>query len=58
MKMNVDNQRLEEIQRLKNGYNKLIGLSETMFDMFKYQSKIDELENEELEILARFDVKI
>lgn len=56
--MNVDNQRLTEIQELKQAYNQLIKKSETMYDMFKYQSKIEELEAEELEILARFDVKI
>ena len=54
--MNMDNQRLVEIQQLKTGYKHKMAEAESMFEMFRYQSKIDELEVEEIEILKRCDV--
>ena len=56
--MNMDNTRLREIQQLKIGYRHKMSEAETMYDMFKFQHKIDELEKEEIEILNRFDVII
>lgn len=56
--MNLDNQRLKEIQKLKTEYSKMIKKADNLYDMFKYQHKIDELEKEETEILRRCDVII
>ena len=56
--MNKDNQRLLEIKQYKNAYYKLMDKAETLTDILEYQSKIDELETEEKEILERFDVII
>lgn len=56
--MNLDNQRLREIQQLKKDYAENRDNSKTMFDMFKYQHMIDEIEKEEIEILKRNDVII
>ena len=56
--MNADNQRLREIRRFKEGYQKLMDESETMSEILDYKKKIDELEREEKEILERFDVII
>lgn len=56
--MNVDNQRLIEIQELKRGYKQKMLDAPTMTEAFEYQDKYIELEAEEKEILARFDVKI
>ena len=52
----MDNTRLREIQQLKIGYKSKMREAESMYDMFKFQHKIEELENEEIEILKRFDV--
>ena len=52
----MDNARLREIQQLKIGYKNKMSEAESMYDMFKFQHKIEELENEEIEILKRFDV--
>ena len=54
--MNVDNQRLKEIQQLKKSYAKNRDKAESMYDMFKYQHMIEEIEKEEIEILERNDV--
>ena len=56
--MNLDNQRLKEIQLLKKGYARNRDKAESMHDMFKYQHMIDEIEKEETEILKRNDVII
>lgn len=56
--MNIDNQRLLEIQQLKKGYAKNRDKAESMHEMFKYQHMIDEIEKEEIEILNRCDVRI
>ena len=51
--MNIDNQRLKEIQLLKHGYRCKIEEAETMHDMFHYMDKINELTLEEEQILER-----
>ena len=56
--MNMDNQRLKEIQQLKMSYAKNRDKAESMYDMFRYQHMIDEIEKEETEILKRCDVII
>ena len=56
--MNLDNERLKEIQQLKKGYAKNRDKAQSMHDMFKYQHMIDEIEKEETEILKRNDVII
>ena len=56
--MNLDNQRLKEIQLLKKGYARNRDKAESMYDMFRYQHMIDEIEKEETEILQRNDVII
>ena len=56
--MNMDNQRLKEIQQLKMSYAKNRDKAESMYDMFRYQHMIDEIEKEETEILERCDVII
>ena len=56
--MNIDNQRLKEIQQLKKGYARNRDKAESMYDMFKYQHMIEEIEKEEIEILERNDVII
>lgn len=56
--MNVDNQRLKEIQDLKRRYAKNRDNATSMYDMFKYQHMTDEIEKEEIEILNRNDVII
>lgn len=56
--MNLDNQRLKEIQQLKKGYADNRDKAESMHDRFKYQHMIDEIEKEETEILKRNDVII
>ena len=54
--MNMDNQRLKEIQELKLGYKQKMLDAPTMTEAFEYQDKYIELENEEKEILKRCDV--
>ena len=56
--MNVDNQRLKEIQQLKKDYARNRDKATSMYDMFKYQHMIEEIEKEEIEILKRCDVII
>lgn len=56
--MNLDNQRLKEIQQLKHGYAMERNNAKSMHEMFKFQDKIDKLEIEEKEILQRYDVVI
>jgi len=56
--MNLDNERLKEIQQLKKGYADNRDKAQSMHDMFKYQHMIDEIEKEETEILKRNDVII
>ena len=56
--MNIDNQRLKEIQQLKKDYADNRDKAQSMYDMFKYQHMIDEIEKEEKSILKRCDVII
>ena len=56
--MNVDNQRLTEIQELKRGYKQKMLDAPTMTEAFEYQDKYIELEAEEKEILKQNDVII
>lgn len=56
--MNMDNQRLKEIQILKKGYEKKMLDAPTMTEAFEFQDKWNELEKEEIEILNRCDVII
>ena len=56
--MNLNNQRLKEIQELKSGYTQLMLDAPTMTEAFEYQTKYVELEKEETEILKRCDVRI
>ena len=56
--MNLDNQRLKDIQQLKQGYAIKILASESEEEVEHYYSKIDELNHEEKQILKRFDVII
>ena len=56
--MNMDNQRLKEIQLLKKGYEKKMLEAPTMSEAFEFQDKWNELETEEKQILERCDVKI
>lgn len=53
--MNLDNQRLREIQRFKNAYANELEKADTISDCIILKNKIDELEKEELEILIRCD---
>ena len=56
--MNLDNQRLKEIQILKHAYGIKVLAAESKEEVEHYYSKIDELTDEEKEILARCDVII
>jgi len=56
--MNVDNQRLRDIQILKKGYGLKVLAAESKEEVEHYYSKIDELSAEENEILKRCDVII
>ena len=56
--MNVDNERLREIQQIKSAYVRELHNSDSISDCIHYQTKIDELEKEEIEILQRFKVEI
>ena len=54
--MNVDNRRLREIQTEKRVYKSLLEQSNKISDCLIYQGKLECLDNEEREILARYDV--
>ena len=54
--MNIDNRRLREIQTEKRLYQRLLDESEKISDCLIYQGKIECLENEEKDILKRYDV--
>ena len=56
--MNIDNSRLREIQIFKNAYTNELCKAESIEDCFLIQSKIDELETEEKEILRRCSVEV
>lgn len=56
--MNIDNRRLKEVQRQIKAYNVLIECSESIEDSLLYQGKVEALQREEKEILARYDVII
>ena len=56
--MNIDNRRLREIQKQIKAYNVLIETSDSVSDCLIYQGKLDSLEREEKEILARYDVHV
>ena len=54
--LNIDNRRLREIQKDLIFYHKRLDEAETRSDRLIYQGKIDILEKEEQEILARYEV--
>ena len=54
--MNIDNRRLREVQMELKAYHELLNNSETISDCLIYQGKIEALEKEEANILARYDV--
>ena len=56
--MNQDNQRLREIQELKNGYYHELDRSESISDCLLIQGHINKLVQEEKEILKRGGVII
>ena len=56
--MNQDNRRLQEIQMQIKAYNTLLECSNCIEDSLNFQSKLEELETEEKEILQRCDVII
>lgn len=56
--MNIDNRRLREVQSELQAYHKLLEESETNSDRLIYQGKIESLEREEKQILARYDVYV
>ena len=56
--MNIDNRRLREVQSELRAYHKLLEESETISDCLIYQGKIESLEREEKQILARYDVYV
>lgn len=56
--MNIDNRRLREVQSELRAYHKLLEESETNSDCLIYQGKIESLEREEKQILARYDVYV
>jgi hypothetical protein len=56
--MNIDNRRLKEIQKEKVLFKRLLDKAETMSDCLTYGGKLEILEKEEQEILARYDVII
>ena len=57
-KMNYDNQRLKTIQKFKAFYHQKLKEEPTELGESLIQAKIQELDNEEKQILQRFDVKI
>ena len=56
--MNQDNQRLKEIQEFKKFYKSKINEAETELESDMLQVQFNKLEEEEKEILKRFDVII
>ena len=54
--MNIDNRRLSEIRREKTIYQRLLNESDKISDCLIYQGKLDSLNREEKQILARYDV--
>jgi hypothetical protein len=54
--MNIDNRRLREIQSEKRVYTSLLEKADKISDCLIYQGKLDCLNREEKEILARYDV--
>ena len=56
--MNQENRRLKEIQREKILFQNMLDKSESISDCLTYQGKLEILEKEEKEILARNDVII
>ena len=56
--MNQDNQRLKEIQEFKKFYKSRMDEAETEFESDILQVQFNKLEEEEKEILKRFDVII
>ena len=56
--MNYDNRRLQEIQRERIVYEDLLDKAETISDVVHYQEKLCELQDEEKDILSRFDVVV
>ena len=54
--MNIDNRRLREVQREKEAYTTLLELTDSIEQSLIYQGKLESLEREEKEILARYDV--
>ena len=57
--MNIENRRLREIQRQIKAYSTLIECNDaTINERLIYKGKIEALEKEEAEILARYDVII
>ena len=54
--MNLDNQRLRELQMEKAAYQKLLSQADTIADCLIYEAKLESLENEERDILRRCDV--
>jgi hypothetical protein len=56
--MNIDNRRLREVKRQIKAYNTLIECSESIEESLIYQGKLESLEKEEKEILARYDVHV
>ena len=56
--MNIDNRRLKEIQAEKLVWQDQLNKSDSISDCLAFQGKLDILEKEERDILARCDVKI
>lgn len=54
--MNIDNQRLKEIQRMLSVYHKRLHETDSIGESFQIQANIEELEKEEKQILKRYDV--
>ena len=54
--MNIDNRRLREVQLELKAYHDLVANADTISDSLIYQGKIEALEKEEANILARYDV--
>lgn len=56
--MNIDNRKLREIQTEKRVYKNLLEQSDKKSDCLIYQGKLECLNNEEKDILKRYDVII
>ena len=57
--MNIDNRRLREVQRQIQAYHTIMECEDANInERLIYQGKIEALEKEEKEILARYDVVI